>query len=226
MRKMRPTGKPFNQGPPSLGNGRLSRVTRTLPQGGALPWDELKSHPKSPETGVALLLYDSLRRELGFRVPHRQSLTQAKCRGDRVPQPSPGEGAAVKAAVKGPESHYHLPPTVPTAEGPQGSRPLTGLNRTLTIPTAQSPTQRPASLWPTSTKRVKTELSSPHTHISYLPPGTEQPGTVLSQPTPAWSSLSGHQPALFCLQYLIPGSPTLSQPLERLLPPLGATALA
>lgn len=139
---------------------------------------------------------------------------------------SPGEGEAVKAAVKGPESHYHLPPTVPTAEGPQGSRPLTGLNRTLTMPTAQSPTQRPASLWPTSTKRVKTELSSPHTHISYLPPGTEQPGTVLSQPTPAWSSLSGHQPALFCLQYLIPGSPTLSQPLERLLPPLGATALA
>ena len=56
MRKMRPTGKPFNQGSPSLGNGRLSRVTQTLPQGGALPWDELKPHPKSPGTGVAPLL--------------------------------------------------------------------------------------------------------------------------------------------------------------------------
>ena len=57
---------------------------------------------------------------------HRQSLTQAKRIGDRVSQPSPGEGEAVKAAVKGPESHYHLPPTVATAEGPQGSRPVTG----------------------------------------------------------------------------------------------------
>ena len=57
---------------------------------------------------------------------HRQSLTQAKRIGDRVSQPSPGEGEAVKAALKGPESHYHLPPTVATAEGPQGSRPVTG----------------------------------------------------------------------------------------------------
>ena len=75
------------------------------------------------------------------------------------------------------------------------------------MPTAQHPALRPASLWPPQTKGVKTELSSPPTYISYLHPDPKQPRTVLSQPTPAWSNLTGNQPASLSLQSLIPGSP-------------------
>lgn len=97
-------------------------------------------------------------------------------------------------------SHYHLPPTVPTAGGPQGSRPVTGSERDTN--NAYCPAPHPEISIPLAppTKGVKTELSSPPTHISYLHPGAEQPGTVRSQPMLTWSSLSGNQLASSCLQ--------------------------